>query len=263
MKSGLLPEQVRSIQTEPMSRRVLLQGGAGGLLLSFSTAYGNPPSGPFTLRFRDGLEVRADLVISALPFSTLRKVDLSGLQFSPEKRDAIQQLDYGQNTKLSGSFESRLWRTRYASSGSVHSDRAPYQGWDSTIGERRGDALSIWAQFTGCQAATEDLSRSPQAQLSESLAGLEPLWPGINAAWRGDALRSAWSAFEWAQGSYSCFRPGQWKFAELIGRRGGRVLFCGEHCSVEFQGWMEGGAETGLRAAENAKALIQAKERKP
>jgi monoamine oxidase len=35
------------------------------------------------------------------------------------------------------------------------------------------------------------------------------------------------------------------------GERAGNVLFAGEHCSRRFQGYMNGAAETGRRAAED------------
>jgi monoamine oxidase len=51
-------------------------------------------------------------------------------------------------------------------------------------------------------------------------------------------------------GSYACWRIGQYTlFGGYEGVRQGPVLFAGEHCSVEFQGYMEGAAREGARAA--------------
>ena len=47
------------------------------------------------------------------------------------------------------------------------------------------------------------------------------------------------------QNGYTCYRPGQWSFWPLEGEREGSLHFCGEHTSPDFQGWMEGAAETG------------------
>jgi monoamine oxidase len=38
--------------------------------------------------------------------------------------------------------------------------------------------------------------------------------------------------------------------------RQGSVLFCGEHTSIDFQGFMEGGASEGRRAARELANLI-------
>jgi monoamine oxidase len=66
----------------------------------------------------------------------------------------------------------------------------------------------------------------------------------------GSAVRMHWPTQPFTRGSYTCYRPGQWSFWTLEGVREGPVHFCGEHTSPEFQGWMEGGAETGGRVAK-------------
>lgn len=51
-------------------------------------------------------------------------------------------------------------------------------------------------------------------------------------------------------GSYACWRVGQYtRFAGYESVRQGPVHFAGEHCSLEFQGYMEGAAREGARAA--------------
>jgi monoamine oxidase len=51
-------------------------------------------------------------------------------------------------------------------------------------------------------------------------------------------------------GSYACWKVGQYtKFAGYEGVAQGACHFAGEHCSVNFQGFMEGGAQEGARAA--------------
>ena len=50
--------------------------------------------------------------------------------------------------------------------------------------------------------------------------------------------------------SYSFWRVGQCStIGGYEGRRQGNIHFAGEHTSVDFQGWMEGGAITCVRAA--------------
>jgi monoamine oxidase len=58
-----------------------------------------------------------------------------------------------------------------------------------------------------------------------------------------------WPTHPHTLGSYACYRPGQWAFYGIEGAREGNVHFCGEHCSLEFQGYMEGAAETGALVA--------------
>jgi monoamine oxidase len=58
--------------------------------------------------------------------------------------------------------------------------------------------------------------------------------------------------------SYSFYRVGQYTtFAGYEAVRQGGVLFCGEHTSIDFQGFMEGGAAEGTRAARELRQLIR------
>ena len=57
--------------------------------------------------------------------------------------------------------------------------------------------------------------------------------------------------------SYSFLRPEQtYTIAgyEIVPQR--RVFFAGEHCSVDFRGFMEGGSATGIQAAQRILRLL-------
>jgi monoamine oxidase len=63
--------------------------------------------------------------------------------------------------------------------------------------------------------------------------------------------------FPTTRGSYACYLPGQW--TALRGAEGepaGNLHFAGEHCSLAAQGFMEGGCETGERAAAEVMAAL-------
>jgi monoamine oxidase len=61
-----------------------------------------------------------------------------------------------------------------------------------------------------------------------------------------------------SKASYSFYRVGQYTaFAGYEAVTEGGVLFCGEHTSINFQGFMEGGAEQGRRAARELARLIR------
>jgi monoamine oxidase len=69
--------------------------------------------------------------------------------------------------------------------------------------------------------------------------------------WNGRAtLSTPWKAPN-LLGSYSCWKVGQYTaFSGYEGVRQGNCHFAGEHCSNSFQGFMEGGATEGARAAQ-------------
>ncbi len=194
-------------------------------------------------------EVHADRVVLAIPYSVLRHVKLD-VPLSKLKQQIIQELGYGTNAKVMGSFETRVWREEHKKSGSVTSDLPLQQVWDSSIGQpgKRG----ILTNFLGGQAGVDVGEGDAEDYYTGLLADLDLIFPGTREAYRsGSARRMHWPSYEFTQGSYTCYQPGQWAFWGHEGEREGNLHFCGEHTSADFQGWMEGGAETGaLVAAE-------------
>lgn len=214
-----------------------------------------PAGGPFTLTFErvaDGTrtDVTAAHIVFALPFSTLREVDLTELELSDNKRTTIAGMGYGTNAKVMGHFTSRPWWTVHNESGLLTTDRGVQQGWDSTIGQAGDGVVGIWTNFVGGTQGLRSGEGTAEDWFGGILADLEVIWPGCQAAWSGAAQRMHWPSFPWSKGSYTCYRPGQWQFWSTEGVREGNVHFCGEHCSVDFQGWMEGAAETGGLVAD-------------
>ena len=205
--------------------------------------------GNFVLTFEDNdgetTEVEAGHVVFALPFSVLRECDLSGLTLSETKRQIIAELGYGTNTKVMGSFTTPVWRDDHGASGSVTGDLPFQQCWDSSIGQDGTEG--ILTDFLGGEAGVDSGTGTAEDwYTTQVLPGVEEIFPGVAAAYiAGSAVRMHWPSVPTHKGSYTCYRPGQWATWALEGVREGNVHFCGEHCSPEFQGWMEGAAETG------------------
>ena len=83
------------------------------------------------------------------------------------------------------------------------------------------------------------------------LGGLEKVFPGGAAKWNGRAASSLPALDPNFGASYSYWRVGQYtSFAGYERVRQGNIFFAGEHCSIDFQGYMEGGASEGARAAK-------------
>ncbi|MCA9525799.1 MAG: FAD-dependent oxidoreductase, partial [Myxococcales bacterium] len=211
-------------------------------------------AGPFTLTFgrADGtsFEVEAERVVFALPFSTLRGVDLADLALSDDKREVIGELGYGTNAKVMGHFTRRPWWEDHGETGLLTTDRGVQQGWDTTLGQDVAGTGGVWTHFSGGDAGLATGEGTPAEAFGRIIGDLEAIWPGSEAAWSGAAERMHWPTFEWSKGSYTCYRPGQWRFWSTEGLPEGALHFCGEHCSFDFQGWMEGAAETGGLVAE-------------
>jgi monoamine oxidase len=79
---------------------------------------------------------------------------------------------------------------------------------------------------------------------------IDTFFPGTSAAWTGRAQLSAWHLSPYAQGAYSYWPVGYLhRYAGYEGTPQGNIHIGGEHCSYDFQGFMEGGATEGERAA--------------
>ena len=192
-------------------------------------------------------DVWADYVLLTLPFSVLRDVRMT-LDLPPVKRRAIQELGYGTNAKILVGTTRRLWRNK-SYSGEVFSD-LPFQlAWDNSQGQAgMAGGLTL---FSGGKAGVEVGVGTAEQQSQRLMTGMERVFPGVSAVLNGKVGRYHWPSAPLSKGSYACYRPGQWtsiggaEFEPV-----GNLHFAGEHCSSDFQGFMNGGAETGRRAAE-------------
>jgi monoamine oxidase len=82
--------------------------------------------------------------------------------------------------------------------------------------------------------------------------------PGLTSQWNGRATVDWWAGNPYSRGSYSYWQVGQYtRFAGIEGESEGAVHFCGEHTSVDAQGYLEGAVETGERAADEVISALR------
>ena len=204
----------------------------------------------YVLGFRNGAasrEVRAAQVILALPFTLMRKVRID-VALPARKRRAIDELAYGTNAKLMIGFERRTWR-EHGANGASMSDLSYQTTWDTS--RKQAGTAGALTNFTGGRHGIELGQGTPKQHAEAAVRDLEHVFPGIAAA-RGNAreARMHWPSNPWVLGSYACSRPGDWStLGGVMGEAVGGLHFAGEHCSVEAQGFMEGGCESGEQAA--------------
>ena len=92
------------------------------------------------------------------------------------------------------------------------------------------------------------------------LGGLESVFPGGTGRWNGRAASSLPALDPNMGASYSYWRVGQYtSFAGYEKVRQDNIFFAGEHCSVDYQGYMEGGAAEGARAGAEILAQLAGK----
>jgi monoamine oxidase len=209
------------------------------------------PDGTFACSLRRGetsITATAAHVLLAIPFTLLRDVRLD-LDLPPVKRRAITELGYGTNAKLMVGFSRRVWRTAHRSNGSVLSD-LPFQlCWETS--RLQPGASGILTNFTGGRHGVEIGRGTAAEQASVFVGDLERAFAGVSAARAGmREVRAHWPSHPFTRGSYASYLVGQWTgISGAEGERVGRLHFAGEHCSLQAQGFMEGGCETGQAAA--------------
>lgn len=194
-------------------------------------------------------EVKADHVVLALPFTLLRQIPLD-VELPEAKKKAIQELGYGTNAKLMVGFSSRPWREApHRSDGSTYSDAGFAQTWETS--RLQPGTSGIITQFVGGQQGLDIGADTPEKQAGLFLDQFERALPGVKAAANGKVVRMHWPSYPLTLGSYASYKVGQYTTiagAEI--ERVGNLHFCGEHTSLDAQGYMEGAALTGAMAAD-------------
>jgi monoamine oxidase len=224
---------------------------------SAMTAIALNSDGSISISFGKGKTITADQVILCMSFAVLRTLNYSKAGFDALKQTAITQLGSGHNAKLSLQFNSRPWNAA-GSTGSLYSDQSFQSAWDVTRGQ--SGTAGMLVNYPGANVAQSMGQSSPYSTTATNrkvttfanqfLSQIEPIFPGITAQWNGKAMLSTPVTDPNLLCSYSYWKPGQYTgFSGYERMRQGNIHFAGEHCSTSFQGFMEGGASEGVRAA--------------
>jgi monoamine oxidase len=198
----------------------------------------------YKLNFQNGKEIYADFVIMTIPFSVLREVKIN-VDMSPKKAKCIKELSYGTNSKMFLGMKKRIWREQ-GFSGYVLSNLM-HNGWDSSQMQTNNEGAGGYSVFFGGKMG-KDLKDS---QIEDYLSKLNVIYPSIKEQFNGKKGTFNWGNSPHAKGSYACMTVGQkTAFGGVEAEPINSILFAGEHCSKDSQGYMNGGAETGRKAAE-------------
>ncbi|QHT72110.1 NAD(P)-binding protein [Rhodocytophaga rosea] len=202
-------------------------------------------------------EVLCDIAVLTLPFTLLRNVAIT-VPLPSWKTNAIQNLGYGTNAKLLLGFNTKPWRTN-GYTGYLFSKGPVQSGWDNTqlqAGNKGG-----YTVYLGGIAGVKVGQGTAQSQVSNFLPALQAIWPGMSSSFNGIAERMHWPTHPFTKASYACYKPGQYTTIAGAERKSvGNLFFAGEHCSINYQGYMNGAAETGKQAAEEILSSLTGKK---
>jgi monoamine oxidase len=244
------------------------------------TACRRNSNGTATLTFDVGgstQTVTADRVILAVPLGVLKKLKAAGafigagFDTDARKMGAIDALGMGANNKLQLQIADRFWSEPGPwgnSNGESWADTGYQLAWPVTPGQP--GTTGIIVNYTGGDVSRQLNPSKPFSDTSDpskSVAGyvrgaaktflgqIEPVYPGMTAKATGKAQLSAWHVNPNSFGAYSFWTPGYCEQFCTYERVAARPFhFAGEHCSQDFQGYIQGGADEGIRAANEVVA---------
>jgi len=198
--------------------------------------------------------IEADYVILAIPFSILRNIPLR-VKMPPEKLNCIYNLGYGNSSKFIMGFNGKPWR-KANKTGQTYTNLSFGCTWDSSrMQSLKMGSLTVF----GGGNMVNQLCDTPTLELSNQyLNDLEKIYPDSKISYNQKNVKFCWQQYVYNKAAYSSFKTGQW--STLAGWEitpVGNLFFAGEHCSLDFQGYMNGAAETGRLAAESITKIIK------
>lgn len=196
-------------------------------------------------------ELSADYCVMTLPAIMVREV-----RFEPALCDAqwraISTLKYGGATRALLQFEQPFWRraTRPRAFGTDLSIGAVWDGNEQQRGQH-----AILSLLAGGRAARELLDIIHTDGTNGVIQRLTFLGKPTRLI-ASDVI--SWDGDPWSNGGYAFFDPSfDPRLRAWLARPAGRVLFAGEHTSLQWQGYMNGAIESGRRAAAEVRALAR------
>lgn len=214
----------------------------------------------FRLTFFPDQIVDADYVIIAIPFTALRHVEIE-VDLPQTLRRFINEVDLGFNEKIFAGFKQKVWRREDGFVLDIWTDVGFSEAWDETQRQANREDGALTFYLGGDQSKVVQLGNANLLG-KKFVTRFDDIIPGALSAANGRFLATQWTQNPLTQGAYVNFKPGQLtEFADFFYIESddpaqrqdvhvGNLIFAGEHLSDEFYGFMNGGAQTGRRAAE-------------
>lgn len=237
--------------------------------------------GRVTLRYQENGNINAeayDYIVCAIPFSTLRNVEIRPL-FSDMKMRAVREVNYTASQKTLVYFRERFWEKQGIVGGPSLTDLPIASIWytndhakqltdakqleENSRRQDTGEAGVIIGAFNFGQDTTRLLNQPEAVVLSEIAREIAEVHNLPEHYIRENII--GFKAVNWNEeptfrGALAFYAPRQkslFSYAMTQPEYGGRVFFAGEHISAVHR-WMQGALQTGMKAANDlAAAALQ------
>lgn len=203
-----------------------------------------------------------DYVVCALPFSTLRNIQIHPL-FSHTKMQAIKEVNYDASQKTITLFSRRFWEEGSPDErilGGISYTDLPVTAIfypndhmnPQSVNPQQPGVLT--ASYGSNLDATRLANQLPEVRLEEIQRELEEVH-GLPRGWLAPIIEKSvtqnWNTYPWTRGAFAYFTPQQkmlFSYAMAVPEYDNRVFMAGEHISGTHR-WQQGALKTGMEAA--------------
>ncbi len=191
------------------------------------------------IKCKDGSRYRSKKVVSTLPFSTLRDVNMD-ISFNVNQKKAIDQIPYTLITQIHLHHKEAFWKE----------DNTPLSMWTDTPLERVMNmsstpdekAIVCWINGKG----THFFDSMSEIEIADyTLKKFKEIRPASEGKLEYLGTHS-WGKYPFNKGAYIEFGVGQASWFQDMIRASGNVHFAGEHTAYRSRG-IEGAAESARR----------------
>lgn len=265
-------DAVRALYSNPKVPWYTLRGGMDSFPQAFARKISKLPNAkievgskvveidlttaPSVVTYEQGSErinVRADHIICAIPFTTLRKLKICP-EFPADKKTIVDNLTYNSVARVYLQFNKRIWHPR-TNNGTTFTDLRIGNLIDMTYAQPgRYGILSCYVAGDYARALQR---MDPPDRISHVEKEMEKVYPSISTHFTGVGTSKCWDEDEWALGAFARFGPNELSRygRSIIIRPEGHIHFAGDHTSP-WPGWMQGALESGHRAAREVDPAI-------
>ena len=195
-------------------------------------------------QFGETKKIQGDKLISAIPYTMLRLVEVSPA-FTPEKTKVVKQMGYGSLSRYTFQIGKRYW-IEQGFNGFGYSDIGG-EFWHPTF-DKEGQRGLLQLYLYGTPSKLVG-NMTPSQQEVYGINQINRVFPGIHKYLEA-AYVHCWDNDPWARGATRIIHPGQVvEFHKQASKAEGNVHFAGEHTST-FMAYMSGAIESGARVAK-------------
>lgn len=199
------------------------------------------------------VNIKADYLILALPYSILKAIKMQ-VAMPAEKRKCIDEFGYGNSSKFIMGINNKPWRTGNKQ-GYTFTDENFGCGWDSA--HMQSDTQGSFTVFGGGKFSDRIFESKQEQLLQDFRPAVNKIFATADKIFTGKHIKFCWAKQPFTKAGYTSFKKGQ--YSSIVGWEAvpvGNIYFAGEHVSGQFQGFMNGAAETGRKAAVQIAAAI-------